>query len=348
METGALITLQNGTIILGHGSYKRCQTLDQLDPDQPAFYVSDFFLRTESPWVQYDAWLELSAQEFQASLNCGQAEVLKSIDWKVEHEDLFREAFAELQEAFNERKLEKGVPYACAYTSTAMSLDRLNNSLKNGLSYIQNYPGYLYGHWEGKSGFLGVTPEILFWHDQKQPSIVQTMALAGTRRDQDCSKEFEKDEKEHREHQLVIEGISKDLQQLGKVTPGKTSVLNLPTLKHLLTPLQVHLNQPFHFELAVRTMHPTPALGAFPRSEGWKWLESLQEKLDRQHYGAPFGFYFGSRGISFCLVAIRQVQWSTGGMRIFAGCGVIKSSVLQREWEEVQLKMRAIRNLFAL
>ncbi|MFI5343248.1 MAG: chorismate-binding protein [Chlamydiales bacterium] len=345
---GSLISLENGTIFLGQGSYKRAPKLDHLDPRKPAFYLPDFFLRTASPWIQYDSWQELSIKEFQVYLEGDQVESIEPLDWHIDHEDLFQEAFAELQQAFREGRLEKGVPYAFASTSDKMSWKRLRYALKHAVSYIQSYPGYLYGHWEGQSGFLGVTPEILFRHHQEQPSLLWTMALAGTRKENDCPEEFEKNEKEHREHQLVIEGISKDLQRMGKVIPGKTSVLNLPTLKHLLTPIEVHLDQPFHFESAVVSMHPTPALGAFPRQEGWRWLESVQKKLDRQHYGAPFGFCFGSRGLSFCVVAIRQVQWSASGMRIPAGCGVIKSSILQKEWDEVQLKIRAIRNLLAL
>lgn len=345
MEAATLISLDNGTIFLGHGSYKRESSLVLLDPQKPAFYLPDFFLRTQSPWIQYDSWQELSIKEFQDHVEGDQA---GSIDWHIDHEDLFQEAFVELQQAFNDGRLEKGVPFAFTSTSDKMSWMRLMHSIKQALTYIQHFPGYLYGHWEGESGFLGVTPEILFRHHEEQPSFLQTMALAGTRKENDCAEEFEKNEKEHREHRLVIEGISKDLQRMGKVISGKTSVLNLPTLKHLFTPIEVHLDQPFHFESAVVSMHPTPALGAFPRPEGWKWLENLQKKLDRQHYGAPFGFYFGSRGFSFCIVAIRQVQWSASGMRIPAGCGVIKSSVLQNEWEEVQLKMRAIRKIFGL
>jgi menaquinone-specific isochorismate synthase len=35
-------------------------------------------------------------------------------------------------------------------------------------------------------------------------------------------------------------------------------------------------------------------------------------------------------------------------MRIGAGCGVVKDSVLDKEWEEIQLKIKAIRTFLSL
>lgn len=346
LDSAAIISQKNGLIYIGYGSSKRAQFQDQLDPQKPVFFIPDFFLSSPFPWVQYDNQCELSIMELDKELD-EQIE-LEEIIWDIQQEDLFNEAFHDLQEAFAVGKLEKAVPYVFAYTSQKMSKSRLIRSLKNALAYIQNYPGYLYGCWDDNNGFLGVTPEVLFQPSQDKRNTLHTMALAGTQKSNDSQVEFETNEKELKEHQLVIRGIAETLQHLGKITIGDTSVLKLPTLKHLMTPIELELNQPFDFASIVQNMHPTPALGAFPRKPGKVWLENYQSKLDRKNYGAPFGIQFGSIGLSICLVAIRQVQWNEQGMRIGAGCGIIKNSQLKYEREEVQLKIRAIRNLLAL
>lgn len=346
IDSATLISLKDGTILFGFGSYSTFSSPNHTNPQKPAFYIPDFFLTNQNPWIQHSNWFALSIDEFEKCLlNTPTSE---SIEWTIGHHDLFTKAFTNLQKALDAGQLKKAVPYTFTYTQNQMTPERLHHSLKTALHYILHYPGYLYGHWNGSEGFLGVTPEILFSHDQQQPNTLQTMALAGTEKNKESNVSFENNPKEQAEHRLVIQGIAETFQELGVVKIGPTSVLELPTLKHLMTPMAIHLNQPFNYESAVRSMHPTPALGAFPRQEGCKWLEEYQTHLDRKNFGAPFGVNFPLKDLSFCLVAIRQVQWSNQGMRIGAGCGVVKTSVLDKEWDEIQLKIKAIRTFLSL
>ncbi len=346
LDSACIVSLKNGFIYIGYGAFQKFESYDQVDPQKPAFYIPDFFLQESLPWIQYELWSELSTAEFKKVFK--EDYQYEEIHWDIGHADLFSAAFRELQEEFSNNRLDKAVPYIFAYASEKMSRDRLKRSLNKALSVIERYPSYLYAHWNGDHGFLGVTPEILFQHCQKTPQILYTMALAGTQKEKGNQNEFEENEKELMEHRLVIDGISQTLQHIGNIRVGQTEVLQLPSLKHLLTQIELDLNSPFDFTSIVQFVHPTPALGAFPRQAGKVWLENYQSQLDRQNYGAPFGIQFGAKGLSFCLVAIRQVQWNEQGMRIGAGCGIIRKSLFSQEWDEIQLKIRAIRNTLAL
>lgn len=345
-NSATLISLPNRSVFIGYGPLKMFSHYDCTDPRNPAFYIPDFFLRNKHPWVQHEKWCKFSIKELCGLLgHCPNEDV---VSWNIRHKELFSETFQKLQALFKENKLEKAVPYIFAYASETMTLPRLKASLKRALSVIETYPVFLYGHWNNEEGFLGVTPEILFEHDQTNPKVLKTMALAGTGKGSKNRHEFENNEKDLEEHRVVIEGIKQTLQHLGHVSISKTEVLSLPALKHLLTPMNVLLRHPFDFMSTVLCMHPTPALGAFPRQEGALWLEDYQMQLDRQNYGAPFGFKIDSLGLSACLAAIRQVQWNALGMRIGAGCGIIEKSLPEKEWEEIRLKISAIRKALAL
>lgn len=335
-----------GRILLGYGPTQKFQFFHQLNPKKPAFYIPDFFLRTPLPWVQHEHYAEIPISELNSLLD--QEACFEEIHWKIGHQNLFYAACEELQKKIKEKLLSKAVPYVFAYTQQKMHTQRLINSIKRALSIIGNYSGHLYGHWDMHHGFLGVTPEILFYHSRSQPRVVQTMALAGTQKKQNNQNDFLCNEKERHEHQLVLNGIEESLKPIGHIKAKTTEVLKLPTLNHLFTPIEVSLHIPFFFPAIVEVMHPTPALGAFPKQSGMRWLMDYQAKLDRLNYGAPFGFYDELKGISLCLVAIRQVQWNSAGMRIGAGCGIVEKSVVNHEWEEIQLKIRAIRNMLAL
>ena len=197
--------------------------------------------------------------------------------------------------------------------------------------------------WNATSGILGITPELLFSHSQQEPQNVKTMALAGTCHPAQLQ-EFLKSRKERQEHQLVVQGICESLETLGSVHIGELQLLQLPKLMHMMTPIEVNLNHHFHFDALVHRLHPTPALGTFPFEIGKKWLEDFQKHTPRQYYGAPFGFKNPCSGISSCFVGIRNVQWNNLGMRIGAGCGVVKQSIFEKEWQEIQFKIRAIRD----
>lgn len=346
LKSGAIMSSSDDKLLIGWGEPSYF-SLNNVNRNQPAFYFSDFFLTASQPWIQYCNWLEITKEEFFGLL--GLMIQPQRCEWVIDRPERFEEAFGELNDLLQSGELLKGVPYLFSRSSDLMNDARLHYSLKQGLSALDEKKGYLYGHWDLSKGVLGVTPELLFSHDGScQKNTVHTMALAGTCHASRKQDEFLKDEKELYEHQLVVQGISQHLQSFGAVKVGEMQLLQLPRLNHMMTPIEVDLKRDFDFDQLVNALHPTPALGAFPRSAGNAWLQNFQRHTPRHYYGAPVGFQCFRTGRSQCFVGIRNVQWDQSGMRIGAGCGVVKQSHFTKEREEIQLKIKAIQEQFQL
>lgn len=335
------MSLSQDKLLIGWGKAHHT-TEQEIDLGKPAFYFADFFLTNSMPWIQYSNWLEISSTNFKEQL--GSLSQLPTSNWTIHNPEQFRQAFDELWQLLQADQLKKAVPYLFARSPSHMTEEKLKSCLKRSLTSLEQKTGYLYGCWDANEGILGITPELLFSHSQQQPRIVKTMALAGTCHPSQCQESFMQNEKERHEHHLVVQGICQSLQELGSVHLGAIQLLQLPKLTHLMTPIEVEIHDSFNFEAFVHRLHPTPALGAFPVEEGRKWLEAFQQHSPRHFYGAPIGFKHPQMSLSRCLVGIRNVQWDNSGMRIGAGCGVVKQSTFEKEWQEIQFKIRAIRD----
>lgn len=371
----AMDLLQSGCILFSRSSneywvgWGKC--LRQSHPglnraeDGLSLYVPDFFLKDPMPWRVFAHSCKLTSLELISLLSSSISEepseeplekISETITWEAAEFEEFQSAFEDLQRRFKAGTLRKAVPIVL---EEGMFQGNSDSILKyRGLLLLrllrsaQNFPLHLYGFWDEKEGILGATPEILF--EQIEPGLLQTVAIAGTRNrvvDRELSLNLLDDPKEMEEHRIVIEGIRSSLAGLGEVKVGSTREVELPTLVHLLTPVTLVSAQEFKFEESVRRLHPTPALGAFPKGEGQVWLENspLNQRLNqkRKRFGAPFGGIWAS-GQSLCLVAIRNIQWQGKSFMIGAGCGVVSASQLGRECEELRAKIRSVKKSFGI
>ena len=48
---------------------------------------------------------------------------------------------------------------------------------------------------------------------------------------------------------------------------------------------------------------------------------------------------------SFCVVAIRNVQFINGKAYIGSGCGLVKESQIEKEWKELKKKRQFIKKI---
>jgi menaquinone-specific isochorismate synthase len=108
----------------------------------------------------------------------------------------------------------------------------------------------------------------------------------------------------------------------------------------------VKLQQAVTTDQVTQLIHPTPALGAYPRVEGMKWLREFDREMPRERFGAPVGYT--RKGESTCYVAIRNVQWKDFQLKLGAGCGIVPASQFESEWNEILLKLKSIKNILAL
>lgn len=299
-------------------------------PEGISFYFPDFFLKNTEPYLIFDEVVEVKKDELLKLLPDHD---MKPSEWKEEGRKAFEEAFQSLEH------LKKIVPYVGFHSK---SPEAPLNYLKAALQYHLKHPHTtLYGFWDGKEGMVGATPEKLFTKEREQ---LQSEAVAGTLPVAERTSLLN-DPKLHHEHQLVIEGIHTSLAPFANVKVNATEIRDFGPLSHLVTPIQASLLQSSSLKTLIEALHPTPALGAYPKAPGKAWLEGYATQVPRQRYGAPVGIVNEEQDFARLFVAIRNVQFTKEKSSIFAGCGIVKGSVLAKELQEIQLKFESIASI---
>ncbi|NWJ96956.1 MAG: isochorismate synthase [Chloroflexi bacterium] len=198
---------------------------------------------------------------------------------------------------------------------------------------------------EGRA-FVGATPERLV---QLQHGEVRTVALAGSiargstpEEDTRLGNELLHSDKNQGEHALVIDLIQEALKKVcSTLYIGEPpSLLKLRNVQHLYTPIIGRLREHSTILKLVEVLHPTPALGGYPRNEALQFIRE-NEGLDRGWYGAPVG-WLDRRGEGEFVVAIRSALLDGGSATLFAGCGIVADSEPDSEYQESCVKLRAM------
>ena len=317
----------DGRLILGEGPFSEVEECPHFET---AFYVNDFALSDAKPWkipskVHEVGLLEVTEEELE-------------IDWEEMTPKGFAEVFAEINQAIAGGEIEKSVPVATekgvlkkgSVKSLLASLNRVGDAF------------YPYAWVDGEKGFCGLTPEVLF---NLRKGRLNTMALAGTAKSEERDV-FQYDEKEIREHAFVAQTLVSKLSDVGMVTRSERCIMDLGSLVHFHTPIEVFLYGDYSIDELVKRLHPTPALGPLPRTqETMQQLINWRDRLDcPAKFGAPFGLL--ENGVFHSVVAIRGVHWDGDEISVPSGCGVIEASRLTNEWRELGLKREAVKRRF--
>lgn len=342
LKFGTIISRKANRLLIGWG---RRHWIENITPNQDiCFYFPDFFLSIKKPWFVHQYVAEISIDELIKGLALPEEQYSAKLTWNNSGKTLFSHAFHDLKKNFASHSLKKGVPFVFETAVDTLHSNRLRHALKSILRYAKKNPVYLYGFWDHEKGMLGATPELLF---SLNGEGVKTLACAATCPVGDVFS-MVNDPKQLHEHHLVVQGMTESLSPLGKVSKGDLKVLTLPNLCHLITSIDVEMRNPVDFSSLVSALHPTPALGAIPKKAGMRWLRDYQTKIPRHRFGAPSGYFSNEQNEAACYVAIRNIQWSKDQMNIGAGCGIVPASHLDVEWEEIQLKIQAIKDMLAL
>jgi len=331
MDSGTAVPVGKGKWIVGSGTRRW-----RASPGKGiSYYAPDFFLKTENPWFTHEKNVCLNAAELKKLF---EKKKLPSLKWASPYRSPFYSGCFELEKLFKKTALQKAVPYI--FETAAAPFDRENflAAFNNLLTYAESHPLFVYAFWGDGEGMAGASPEPLF---EMAGDRIATIACAGTR-----SKEgFNPDEKELLEHRIVVEGILEALKKFGEPKAREREERAFPHLFHLVTPIFVDLKGAASLEELIGALHPTAALGGYPKGEAQQWLLDYQTKVPRGRFGAPFGYYDAEEKKGCFIVAIRSLQWSGGELRLGAGCGVVEGSDPEKEWEEVQCKLYAVKQM---
>ena len=334
LQAGALFAWSEDRWIVAWGDPERS---DKPRRGQPSFYAPDFFLSEAKPWLVYSHAAAVSPDGLAQQLATRKV----SRVWQNFDPARFGNSFDQVQSAFKLGQLSKAVPAVFEQSRGTLTPTERERALRA----LANLPAGLmpYGHWNEDGGVLGASPELLFADDGVE---IHSMAVAGTARAGAAPDELLDDPKERAEHRLVLEDVEAQLSPLGQVTRGATRLWRIGILSHLRTDLRLRPFSPISFDDLVHHLHPTPAVGTAPRQNWRDWIRQI-DSAPRRDFAAPFGLVLPD-GTSRCLVAIRQVQWDQSGARCGAGCGIVPESKLEREIDELRLKLAATRDNLGL
>jgi menaquinone-specific isochorismate synthase len=196
-------------------------------------------------------------------------------------------------------------------------------------------------------GFVGASPELLV---SRVGEVVRAQPMAGTTArtgdpdaDQRRASELLGSTKNRVEHQITIDMVHDTLLPFCSYLDAEPSpsVVAAGPVQHLATMVEGRLSRPTPPVLdLVAALHPTPAVGGWPRAEALRAIASL-EGADRGRYAGPVGWTDAGGNGAFA-VGIRSVELDGDRARLFAGVGVVADSDPLAELEETRAKAQSL------
>lgn len=327
------------------------ESLSSPPPEGNYFWAPDFFLEDEKPFLRAKRFAIMNTSELRECLQALTSSPFSSpyrfedLNWEVSPKERYQKSFSDLKNLFEQNVLEKSVPVVIDKGSLKEGdlKDSMRTSLLFFFDQMARLPESLTPFFlADREWIFGATPETLVL---KKGNQLKTHAVAGTT--DDLAKDLLNDPKEISEHNYVVREMERILSAYGVVKVKNTAEKVLPTLKHLITEMELSFSEAnFNsvIELALN-LHPTPALGGYPKNKAFEWLKEQPDSKLRRRYGAPFG-YVSAGGDSHIVVAIRALQVVDHSLLSIAGAGVVKESVFQNEWQEISAKKKSVFKIF--
>jgi menaquinone-specific isochorismate synthase len=214
-------------------------------------------------------------------------------------------------------------------------------------------PGCFHFYAEPEDGttFLGASPERLFRRDGRS---VESEAVAGTRPrgvssadDEVLRDDLLHSAKDLSEHSYVSKGIREALAPLCEdlEIEDHVSDMKLARGRHLRSKVRGTLLDGVTDAGLLDAMHPTPAVGGYPRTEALEEIRAL-EPFDRGWYAGPVG-WIGAEASEFA-VGIRSGLVRGQTLALFSGAGIVAGSVPDEEWAEIEQKIGDFTGMFGL
>lgn len=212
----------------------------------------------------------------------------------------------------------------------------------------EHYPTtYVFSFTTPGGTWLGATPERLV---SLVDGVAYVASLAGSRPrgaddDEDAAlgRELLESAKERAEHAFVVEAVREALEPVcaNLDIPTEPELMRVANIQHLYTPVTGVVRDGVDVLHLVERIHPTPAVGAWPRDPGLAVLREL-EQMDRGWYAAPIG-WVDLDGEGEFGVALRSALLGSGSAVLYAGAGIVAGSNPEDELAETELKLRPLR-----
>lgn len=247
------------------------------------------------------------------------------------------EAFERFITPLQKKKFQKLVLSRTAVQHTGDNFSPIHafihacNSYPRMMIYLCHTP--VSGTW------LGSTPEILLSGHQQE---WQTVALAGTMPMQNEIMPTEWDKKNQQEQGYVADYIRRIVKKFGnKLTEKGPYTARAGQLVHLKTDFRFLLKNTDHLGDFIQELHPTPAVCGLPKEDAFRFILE-NEGYDRSYYSGFIGWLDPESGTDL-YVNLRCMEIKSCEITLYAGGGILASSVGEDEWEETGEKMKTMK-----
>jgi isochorismate synthase len=207
------------------------------------------------------------------------------------------------------------------------------NPLESYLALCEKFPktmvAWVYAP-EINLEWMGASPESLL---ALNDGVATSMSLAGTRA---INVQSNWGEKELTEQAIVTDYLKSIYQKYcSEVSASQTETLPAGIIEHLLTKVSGKINSPNQLLPLLLDLHPTPAVGAMPKTE----IDFIakHEAHDRKLYAG----FWGIVGPESCnlFVNLRCFEITESELIFYAGGGITGSSDPEAEWIETERKI---------
>lgn len=197
-------------------------------------------------------------------------------------------------------------------------------------------------------GLFGATPEMLV---RRERGLVTSRVLAGTiRRTGDDGRDLAlaatlaRSSKDLEEHEYAVRSVADALEPhcSSMNVPEAPFVLHLPNVMHLATDVNGVVHDVATSLQLAESLHPSAAVGGTPTPAAVQLIAEI-EGMPRERYAGPVGWMDAS-GDGEWGIALRSAMLTDGGVRLFAGCGIVASSDPEAELAESQAKFVPVRD----
>ena len=198
---------------------------------------------------------------------------------------------------------------------------------------------------------IGASPELLFSMRDKQ---MQTFPLAGTikrgktpQEDMDFSYQLLNDPKERAEHSMLVDLHRNDMGKVARFGSVKVKTLmdikRFSHVQHIGSEIVGLLAPGEDMFSAAAANFPAGTLTGAPKIESMKIIDRV-EKAPRGPYGGGLG-HFGFNGDCTFAIPIRTIFLSGNYGFTQAGSGIVANSTSEKEYDEVQRKLAAVKEV---
>jgi anthranilate synthase component I len=230
----------------------------------------------------------------------------------------------------------------------AFSIDGDPIQLYRALRQVNPSP-YLFYLDAGDSVLIGSSPEVLV---RAEAGVAELLPIAGTRRrgtddtdDDRLSAELMADPKERAEHLMLVDLGRNDLGracEFGSVQVDRYAYIERYShVMHIVSSVSGQLRDGMSAPDLLAACFPAGTVSGAPKVRAMQIIDDL-EPVSRGHYAGAVG-YLDFKGDMDTCIAIRTMVVQHGELRLQAGAGIVADSDPEREFQETESKMAALR-----